>query len=190
MTAYAPPRVDYLGPAKFYGLKVNKPIRRLVIHATVSPCVAGGAANVAHYFRENVPEDRKSSAHYIIDPSEAVQVVYDSWVAYHAPPNEHSLALEFCDPMVGDPARWGDLNHRRMLRRGARLAAQLCLAYDIPPRKIGPAMLRENRMGICGHVDVSKAFGMTSHTDPGPDFPWRKFMAQVRCEYETIQARL
>lgn len=188
MTAYSPPRVDYLGPAKFYGDKTNKPIRRLVIHATVSPCVAGGAVNVAHYFREDVV--RPSSAHYIVDPSEAVQVVYDSWVAYHAPPNAHSLGLELCDPMTGPAERWKDLNHRRMLRRAARLTAQLCLAYDIPPRKIGPAMLRENRKGVCGHVDVARAFGQSDHTDPGVDFPWRAFMAQVRCEYETIRASL
>jgi N-acetyl-anhydromuramyl-L-alanine amidase AmpD len=33
--------------------------------------------------------------------------------------------------------------------------------------------------GICGHVEVSQAFHLSTHTDPGPNFPWSQFMAVV-----------
>lgn len=81
---FRPPSPPYVGPAKFQGDATNKPINRIVIHSTVSPTVPGGARAVASYFRTGVT--RPSSAHYVVDPSEVVQVVYDSVVAYHAPP--------------------------------------------------------------------------------------------------------
>ena len=184
---YESPMLPYCGPAKFYGSKVNKPIKRLVIHLTISPCEIGGARSVAAYFRSYVT--RPSSAHVVIDPSEAVQVVWDSYIAFHAPPNEHSKGYELCDPGTGPASRWDDLNHRRMLRQAARLVAADCLAFGIPPVKLGPYKLREGRKGICGHADVSKAFGQTDHTDPDSGaFPWRRFMRMVRAEYERLQA--
>jgi hypothetical protein len=48
---YPPPNPVYLGPAAHTSEGSNKPIDRIVIHATVSPCVEGGARNVARYFR-------------------------------------------------------------------------------------------------------------------------------------------
>lgn len=186
MTKFNPPVFPYCGPAKFHGERENRPIRRLVIHCTVSPCEVGGARNVARYFRDTVT--RPSSAHVIVDPGEAVQVVYDSWVAYHAPPNPGSIGIELCDPMTGPASRWDDENHRRMLRNAAIVVARYCLSENIPPWKIGPAKVAENRKGVCGHADVSVAFGQTNHTDPGTGFPWRKFMRQVRREVERLSA--
>lgn len=182
-----PPSPPYLGPAKFHGDDNNKPIHRIVIHATVSPCVEGGARNVAAYFRETV--SRPSSAHYVVDPGERVQVVYDSTVAYHAPPNQHSLGIELCDPQAGKASRWYDTPHARMLKRAARLTAKLCLAYGVPIRKLTADQVRAGREGICGHIDVSLAFGQTSHTDPGEGFPWALFIEQVHRAARDIEEK-
>lgn len=179
----APPSPKYVGPVKWHGPDDNKPIKRVVIHGTVSPCERGGARKISNYFKIT---NRPSSAHYVVDPGEILQCVYDSVVAFHAPPNHGSIGVELCDPVVGSIDRWDDLEHREMLLRATFLVARLCLAYDVPIRKVGRIGLRLGRKGITGHVDVGKAFGQTSHWDPGA-FPWRRFIADVRSAASAIE---
>lgn len=187
----APPEPVYLGPAKFYGGEQRSPFKRIVIHCTVSPTERGGARNVARYFRQTVT--RPSSCHYIVDPFEAVQVVGDHTVAFHAPPNGGldggTIGVELCDPQSGPADRWFDELHQRMLRRAARLVARLALAYDVPIEKLGPRDLVGGARGICGHVDVSYAWRQTSHTDPGDAFPWGLFFRLVREHAERLRGR-
>lgn len=174
-----PPAPPYVGPAANHGPANNKPIHRIVLHSTVSPCVPGGAANVARYFRTTT---RDASAHYVTDPTTTLQVVYDSVVAYHAPPNQHSLGVEMCDMPSLDVDRWKDRAHRAMLDRTAELVAGLCLAYEVPPYFLNASLLREGRHGVTTHAEVSKAWGQTSHWDPGA-WPRREFMRKVRSIY-------
>lgn len=186
--APAPP---YLGPPFRYSTGSNKPIWRLVIHSTVSRCEPGGARAIAEYFRSN---SAGGSAHYVIDPAEAVQAAYDGTICWHAPPNQHSLGFEMCDipgPVPGDPrgsARWKALrrswrwalpNQQRMLRRTAELVAQAALAYNVPIEFRKPADLRQGKRGITTHANVSLAFGQSTHWDPGW-WPRRRFMRLVR----------
>lgn len=172
-----PPTPPYVGPAYHHGEADNKPIRRIVLHSTVSPCVPGGARSVAAYFRTQAAG---GSAHYVCDPAETVQVVYDSVVAYHAPPNQHSLGIEMCDqPSATSGARWADENHRKMLERVAELTARLCLAYGVPTRYRSARQLRSGRHGVTTHNEVSRAFGQSTHWDPGV-WPRRRFMRKVR----------
>lgn len=176
------PSPEYVGPSPHvmhdaHGRPLdNKPIHRVVIHCTVSPAVAGGRYAVARMFKEST---RTASAHYVVDPAGVVQVVFDSLVAEHAPPNQHSIGIELCDMQAGPVSRWQDDAHQAILRRAANLTAKLCLAYGVPTRKLTPAQLVAGERGICGHVDVSNAFHETDHTDPGVGFPWPAFLAQV-----------
>lgn len=184
------PAPTYLGPAKWHGPAENKPIRRIVIHATVSPCERGGARNIAAFFRAG---SSKASAHYVVDPGEVVQVVWDSLVGYHAPPNEGSIGVELCDAMPTGGGveihldRWHDDDHQAMLQRAARLVAGLCLFYNIPIRKLTSGDLLDNERGICGHVDVSRAWHQTSHWDPGTGFPWIAFIDMVEAAAVTLR---
>lgn len=187
-----PPAPPYRGPAKFHGGD-QSPLTRVVIHGTVSPTQRGGAEAIARYFRVTVT--RPSSAHYVVDPFATRQVVFDHTEAYGAPPNLGAIHVELCDPVSGDPARWNDVSHRLMLRRAAYLTARLCLAYGIPLVKIGPDQLRAGEDGVCGHIDVTNAWHQTTHTDPGPGFPWGRFMAMahrravwLRCKERARQA--
>lgn len=190
MTEIRPPSPIYLGPAAHDSGPGNKPIRRIVIHCTVSPCVEGQARRTAAWFRD---PDSRGSAHYVVDPGEVVQVVFDSVIAWHAPPNPHSIGVELCDALVSpewDRAhrdRWQDANHVRMLRRASRLTARLALAYGVPIRRLTVDDLKAGREGICGHVDVSRAFGQSSHWDPGAMFPWRDFMQRVERRADKIR---
>lgn len=178
------PAPKYLGPAFRSSGGRNKPINRIVIHSTVSPTEEGGARNIAAYFRSR---NAGGSAHYVVDPGETVQVVYDSVVAWHAPPNSHSLGVEMCDMPQRIPGRWARKKHRAMFRRTARLVAELCLAYDVPAERIKASGLRAGKRGVCGHTDVSQAFRQSSHWDPGY-FPWRRFMRLVRANIKELKS--
>lgn len=186
-----PPAPPYVGPAAHTSAGSNQPIHRIVIHCTVSPCVDGGARATAAFFR-----DPKSggSAHYVVDPGEAVQVVYDNTIAWHAPPNANSLGVELTDALVSEAwdkanaARWQDARHTAMLQRAADLVAQLALAYKVPIVKLSAADLVAGKHGICGHVDVSQAFHQSDHWDPGASFPWDAFMAQVHASARKLRA--
>jgi hypothetical protein len=193
-----PPSPDYYGPPARQSGNGNKPIHRVVIHSTVSPCEPGGARNIAAYFRSNTAG---GSAHYVVDPTETVQAAYDSVVCWHAPPNSNSIGIEMCDipgPVPnGPPARlqqlrrswrWVKPNQQAMLRRTARLTARLCLAYDVPVRYVGPRALRAGKHGITTHAAVSQAWHQSTHWDPG-FWPRAEFMLLVRAHARRLRAR-
>lgn len=183
---YAPPDPPYMGPARFYSRGGNKPISRIVMHSTVGPTGKGSARGIANYFAHSVT--RPSSAHYVVDAGEVVQVVYDGDVAYHAPPNTHSIGVEMCDnPSATSSARWNDADHKALFALAARLVAELCLAYDVPPWYVGPIRLRMGHKGVTTHAAVRDAFHETDHWDPGA-WPRIAFMREVRRQVKAIKA--
>lgn len=168
--------------AKNHGPADNKPIFRIVMHGTVSECVAGGARSVALMFAHTT---RDASTQWVHDPAETYQCVAEGTVAYGAPPNEHEIHHELCDMQYEHPTakqrkRWKDALHQSMLRRAAGYVARDCLKYSIPVVKLSSTDLLAGKRGICGHKDVSDAWHQTTHVDPGPDFPWSQFLGMVR----------
>ena len=178
----------------------NKPIMRLVIHSAVIPCEPGRARQLGQWNRDGTTA---GSWHYAIDPDEAIQCSYDSYVCWHAPPNAHSLGFEMCDTPGRRPDarrgsrlwwnlrkswRWAGRNHRKTLHRTARLVAHAALAYDVPIRFLSPAELLAGRRGITTHANVSKAFRQSSHWDPGW-WPRRRFMRLVRRHARELKGR-
>lgn len=188
MSDFKPPSPVYLGPARRSSSGSNKPIKRIVMHGTVSPTVRGQARATAAYFRGT---SAGGSAHYVVDPGEVVQVAYDSVIAWHAPPNSNSLGVELCDWVGKDGkalplSRWEGADHKAMLKLAARLVAELCLAYDVPPLMLGPGDLKAGRRGICEHSDVSEAFRQSSHWDCG-NFPRKYFERLVQAEVKALR---
>lgn len=200
MSQFKAPAPPYVGPPAHDSGDNNKPIDRVVIHSTVSACVPGGARQIGGvYFRS---QSAGGSAHYVVDPKEVVQAAYDSVVCWHAPPNQHSLGIEMCDtpgPLPGDSPgtaryralkkswRWAKPEQQALLRRTARLTAELCLAYNLPLRFLSPADLLAGKRGITTHANVSKAWGESTHWDPG-FWPRRRFMRLVRKYAAEIRA--
>lgn len=198
---FKPPSPPYIGPPAHHSGNGNKPILRIVIHSTVSPCVRGGARSIANYFRSR---SAGGSAQYVTDPYETIQAAYDSVVCWHAPPNPNTLGIEMCDipgPVPGDKPgtaafkaakrawRWNRKEQRLMLRRTAKLTAELCLAYDVPVRFLSPTVLRREgtrAKGITTHANTSLAFRQSTHWDPG-FWPRRWFMKLVRAEVARLK---
>lgn len=188
MATFPAPSPTYLGPPAHSSEGNNKPINRIVIHSTVSPCREGQARATASYFRNLAS---RGSAHYVIDPGEVIQCAFDSVICWHAPPNSHSIGVELCDmPGEGRGAmlRWTDRNHRRMLRKAVDLVARLCLAYNVPTAYLDVEELRAGKRGITTHNNVSDAWRESDHWDPGA-WPKRSFMRRVRRKVKRLQRR-
>lgn len=164
---------------------------RVVIHATNSgvgfprSSAPGTAHGTAVYFTQKASG---GSAHYICDAGGDEQhCVPDNTIAWHAPPNDHSIGIEINadggDPKVAPTdysrAQWLSAQCWPGVALAARRTAELCDRFNIPKVRLSVADLRAGRHGICGHVEVSQAFGLTDHSDPGPNFVWPEFMAAV-----------
>jgi len=159
--------------------------KAVVMHGTVSPCKRGNARAVANWWHASTSP--KTSAHYVADPGESIQCVGDHTVAYHCGYNTGSIGYELSDPQTGDPKRWGDAVHTAMLKIAAKDVARLCLAYGIEIKRPSVAELKaKGPHGIYGHDDSRRAFGHTTHTDPGPDFPWAHFIVLVQAEADAL----
>jgi N-acetyl-anhydromuramyl-L-alanine amidase AmpD len=153
----------------------NGEITRVVIHATVSACVPGGARGNAQYFQS---AGAGGLAHFVVDPGEVVQCCAEDVACWHAPPNHGSIGVELCDPQDGGN-HWGDNNHKAMLHLAARLVRDLCIRHNIPMQYIGKNDLLMGKKGITTHYDVSQAWHQSDHHDPGPAFPMHDFIALV-----------
>ena len=167
---------QYIKARKHSG--AQKRIDRIVIHCTVSPTGRGWARKIANYFQS---PSAGGSAHYVVDAGEIVQCLPDDVIAWHAPPNSGSIGIELCDWQKGKASRWQDDEHQSMLRLAAPLVRRLAEKYDVPLVWISPAGLKAGHRGICGHVDVSRAWGQTDHGDPnmGGLFPKIQFMNMI-----------
>lgn len=181
MTDYPAPVVPYIAARHKGGSQTPKAI---VLHGTVSSDNPGTARNIANWWHGS--SSPVTSCHYIVDPRETIQAVRDHTVAYHCGSNTGCIGIEFCDEQTGSASRWADADSLAILKRGARLTAQLCLAYGIAVKRPTVAELKaKGKHGIYGHNDSRLAFGNTTHTDP-KDFPWAKFLAMVAAEKAAI----
>lgn len=194
-------------PARFHGGASTPGL--ITMHSTVSPTRKGAARATANFF---ATEATPTSAHYCVDNAEVIQCVGDHTVAYHCGYNDESIAIEMCDmpnaatishwllpkrlrtgrrPVFHgrriNPLRWMEPAHRDMLRLTAQLVAELCLAYDIPPRFLTDAQLRAwdragrpaSMGGIVTHAQMSRVFKRSTHWDPGR-WPSQTFLRTVQ----------
>jgi len=181
---YPAPTAPFLA-AKYHG--GPQVPRLIVLHSTVSPCREGQAKATAEFFAKGT---HVASAHYSVDPGDVWQSVHDHVVAYHCGYNQDSIGIEMCDyPDAINKSRWDDADHLRMERRTARLVAELCLAYNIPPRYVGKLALLAGLKGVTTHSVMSSTYHKSTHWDPGA---WRRFrfMRRVRRQVKRIKAGL
>lgn len=180
---HATPPVIGGHPAHHSG-RLNKPITRIVVHSAVMPNTPGAARRLAEWNRTGATG---GSWHYSVDADETFQCSFDSYVCWHAPPNAGSVGIEMADmPSKANALRWLTPRHRRMLRRTARLVAELCIDYDIPPALLTVEAVKAHRPGIAVHNTVSLAFGQSTHWDPGL-WPSARFLRLVRKHHDTLK---
>lgn len=173
----------YVGPVAKDSGTGNLPVKRIVVHCTVG-ADGTNAMSTVKYFKSSAA---KGSAHAVADSDEVLECAHDNVVCWHAPPNTHSLGIELCCSLSSQgKGHWSLPSHVSMMKLAAKWVALQCYEHGIPPRKLTVAQVRAGEQGVCGHYDVSQAFGQSSHWDPGPYFPWVLFMNYVVAEYNQL----
>lgn len=155
-------------------------ITLIVIHTAECSETPNAAENVAAYFAG--PQAPQASAHYTVDCDSVVQSVEEAAISWHAGPvNAFSIGIEHAGKAGQSAAEWEDEYSENMLGRSAELVAGICKRYNIPVHRLTAKDLADgSRLGICGHVDVTKGLqGGKGHWDPGPQFPWKHFLDLV-----------
>lgn len=163
------------------------PVRCVVIHtAEIGESLQGAEAlmNVC------ATSERVASWHYAVDQDSVTQSVKEEDTAFHAPGLSHcSIGIEHAGRARQTDDEWADVFSTGMLERSAELVAGICHRHGIPCMRIEADEVRNGHAGVCGHVDVSKAFGKSDHWDPGPNFPWRWYMERVMHYAREYRAR-
>ena len=148
----------------------------------------GRARACAEYFQN---PDRIGSSHVTVDDKEVIQCVKDNNEAAGAVgANKRGVHIEIPGFAVQTPGQWADVYSAAAVDNAADVAAQYCLKYEIPVKHLTNDELRAGEKGIVGHFQVSAVFPGTGHTDPGPNFPWDRFMSQVQVSYDRRQAAI
>lgn len=163
-------------------------VRVIVIHDMEFPERSTSAEDVARYFATTTT---KASAHINVDNNSIVQCVKDSHVAFAAPGCNHDgIQIELAGYAKQKRTDWLDQYSFNMLILAANAAAQYCLKYTLPPAHLTDAELKSGMKGIVSHGQVSAVYKKSTHTDPGPSFPWDVFLLATRSFVEIHRARL
>ncbi len=134
------------------------PVEMVVIHVTQETF-----ADTISLFQDPA---HAACAHYVTRSSDGYidQMVREKDIAWHAGNwdyNTRSIGIEH-EGWVDDPSWFTDA----MYQASAKLTRNICDRYSIPI----------DRTHIIGHVEVPGA----THTDPGPNWDWSKYMSLVR----------
>lgn len=121
------------------------------------------------------------SAHFYVDSNSIVQSLDTDARAGHAGSsegNQNAVAVEITGVNAWTRQQW--LDRVAWDKLGAVLAV-VCKRYGIAVRRASVAEMRDNPKvrAFYGHDDMRLAWGGTTHTDPGPNFPWDRLIAAV-----------
>lgn len=152
----------------------------IVLHATAGHEGTTKDTDVAAQFQDPKLDPRRSSG-YIVDADSVAQCVADHYVAWHCGQtgNMRGIGVELCGRADQTRSQWLDPLSHRTLCIGARLVADLCLEWHIPPVYVDARELVAGARGITTHDAVRRAWHQTKHIDPGEGFPLSEFVQAV-----------
>lgn len=121
------------------------------------------------------------SSHFYCDRDSVIQSLDTAAKAGHAGSsngNEHAVAVEITGANGWSRQTWLDNVAWDQL---GRVLAQVCRFYNIPVRQCSVSEMRSTPKvkGFYSHDQMRQAWGGTTHTDPGPNFPWDRLLGAV-----------
>lgn len=120
----------------------------------------------------------EASYHVLVDDTGTYRYLPDD-VACWAMLSGNPRSVQVCLTGFAHWTRQEWLGHDNMLRMAAAQVQEWCLTHNIPPVKLTPAQVGADFPGVCGHWDWTVGKRDGTHTDPGPNFPWDRFMTYV-----------
>lgn len=150
----------------------------IVVHTNEGPEGPRSAENLASYLNR-LNADDSPGYHEVVDENSFVVMCPDSRRVNGAGGvNRRAWHICICGYAGQDSTQWADSSSVASIRLCAERVAAAAKRLFVPVQRI---YLTPADRGICGHGDVSNYYGSSQgHYDPGPAFPWDKFMVLVR----------
>lgn len=170
-------------PNYYYGRR--RALSWVVWHSTESTEAKGGAYNVARgWFADKAS---KVSAHVVVDngadpryPDGVVECVKPGDTAWHAAnANAGGYGIEIVGKASQSGADWSDPYSLAAIRNACRWVRSNPSLHGVPARWLTDAQLRNGERGHTVHAQCSRVLGGTTHTDPGPGFPFAFVMENL-----------
>jgi hypothetical protein len=152
----------------------------IVVHSLEAPPKPGMAFSLATGWLQGA----NVSIHSITDPGESVDMVDLQHVASHCGGgNPYTIGNEHTGYAAYTRDQWTSDAVFPALRLGAKKAAAQAKALGWSAadlRWLSIPQLKAGERGLATHNDCRLAFGGTTHTDPGPGFPYAIFLQMVQ----------
>lgn len=180
MTVYGPRcqvHDDRTGPVKTQG-----PNRLFVLHTSEGGESTDAAEQLCSFL--GTPGDRVvpgsdpprmfgASYHYLLDTNRVLPAVEENVVAYAAAgANQDGIHACFPGKAGQTRAQWLDINSRAMIGQCAELMFDRMPKLGIPFNRLTVAEVVAGEWGYCDHWTITRAYGLSDHTDVGLNFPW------------------
>ncbi len=150
----------------------------IVVHDMEASETSQTAENTAAYFA-NPGDGRNVSSHYTVDNNSVVQCVRlkdSAWTVGNRPGNNRGINWELAGFASQSRAQWLDAFGLAMFGQIRPILRSDAAKFGIPLTRRTVAELKAWKPGITSHNDLRLAFGGTTHTDPGANFPWDVFL--------------
>lgn len=183
--------IDAFVQAKGFNRANRDVVHWIVLHTMEASEKGTTAEAVAEYFRTT----DKGSAHFCIDVDSVVGCVRLEDIAWGAPgANRYGAHLEHAGFARQTAAEWQDDYSQAMLARSAAVAVQrIQTRFGMPTQFIDRDKLKaakkildagqklpDGLRGVTTHHEVSQAFKLSTHYDPGPHFPMAQYLELMR----------
>lgn len=175
----------YDGPPRWYTATRTRK-RYVMIHATAN--TAGAEAEASYAKRR----PSRVSSHYYVDDDSIVQSLDTDYRAWHAGSrvgNDRAIAYELTARRMSVGRTWW-LEHIDWPLMVVAIRRD-CEHHGITPQTLSISEIRAgHKSGIITHDQARQAWGGTSHTDPGPNFPMQHLVSQLEGDELSWDQRL
>lgn len=140
-------------------------------------------------------KNSEASVTTLSDRVESVQGMANDVTAWHCGGgNQHSTGDEIVGRASWSVDQWNTPTMDLAVRNVARTKARRWAFYTMPkfgisyyPEWLSLAQIGDGvTCGLCTHNDMRLVYGGTTHTDPGPNFPYQKLRNYIHAELNAL----